>query len=1352
MSPDLFFFSSLEPAEEPSPRDKPYVQASKDGDVDALIKFLAEDNFNPNAITPGIVLSLMFAAEEGYLDVIKILRDEVELDEQQLHIGYLTACARDQIEIVEYVLATPGVNINVTVGELHAMNENPPDEWIETREATRLFREDIRRELFQRGVQSAEIPSISGLTLATLYGHAALVEWMLQQPNIKINQSRVAGVVPLVSALTNNHDNIVQMLLNHPETNLDEANHIGETPLIVATKKNESAVVSFLLEHKVNVNATDSMGRTPLIHACTNEAAEIVETLLRHPDVNVNAVDKTGQSALSILTTVENIALMKRLMAHRNIDVPPLDGMTKLMHAAADASLQDVDTILRKSVTTLNSANFVDARHLGYTAFMYACQGGFTPIVRRFLEEPSLNVHQQNKAFETGFVLACKEGRTDIANLLLQIPGLNDEQLALGLFWASRNGFSLIVQSLLQTSVNVNTPVFIPGLEDMTTLTAVIKSSNRNGRTSLQVACRRDHRDVVALLLQHPDIFVNVEDPLGITPLITACIKKDKALVDLLLQHPDIDVNQRDYSDRTALIVATQYGQSEIVRALLKHPEIWPNCPDHMGNTPLMVACARGNEAIVGLLLQHPDVHTTVANMDNDTPLSVAISCEYDKIVKMLLMDKNKFVFQASCESNNVGNIAQILTKSMLDPNDLNENGRTGLMTAATAGSIDVVDYLLDDPTVDINFKNGKGDTAFIFACEQGNVSVVTRFLQSPNLDFGYKKKSGLTAFLYACLEGQDEVVALLAQCDQLDDEQLHIGFVAACSRGHLSVVKYFLDCHDINVNYGCRELFAFAEYSKAMCEKNEWRDWHDMVEAFREMFVAGLHILGLELPDTLAVTGLFLAVVGGHTSIVKCLVEQPAIQVNQVEGTLGVPLVDAVKNSFTEITEALMTHSSIVVDEPNIKGETALMYAAEKNDTKLVENLLQASYVDASRECAAEASALVRACAAGAVYTASILLSRPDIKVNHVDKEGRSALSIATSTGDQDLLKLILNHPNVDVPDELGRTELMKACAKGAVDQVDKLLQRSNVSVNSVNFLSGTHNGYTPLMYACEAGHIDVVRRLLKEPKLRLTYKTTKKESALVVASQNGHDAIVQLLLEHSQTYDEDDLDLSLFWACRNGYPNVVNILMKTSVDVNKFTDALGEDDVSWRHSARLFRKGKTPLEVACRRNHPDVVGLLLTHDKISVNVTDDEGFTPLMTACAKGYDEVAKMLLRHRSLRVNKRGAAGDTALGIAVQSGYPSIVHLLLQHPEIDVNIKDEIGNTPIILSITTGDVAIVQELLQHPKIDLKVKNKALLTAMDMASALGNAKIQRLVRAKYRELKKNRSREHKEGCIIS
>ncbi|CAK4767366.1 unnamed protein product [Aphanomyces euteiches] len=515
-------------------------------------------------------------------------------------------------------------------------------------------------------------------------------------------------------------------------------------------------------------------------------------------------------------------------------------------------------------------------------------------------------------------------------------------------------------------------------------------------------------------------------------------------------------------------------------------------------------------------------------------------------------------------------------------------------------------------------------------------------------------------------------------------------------------------------------------------------------------MFVAGLHILGLELPDTLAVTGLFLAVVGGHTSIVKCLVEQPAIQVNQVEGTLGVPLVDAVKNSFTEIAEALMTHSSIVVDEPNIKGETALMYAAEKNDTKLVENLLQASYVDASRECAAEATALVRACAAGAVDTASILLSRPDIKVNHVDKEGRSALSIATSTGDQDLLKLILNHPNVDVPDELGRTELMKACAKGAVDQVDKLLQRSNVSVNSVNFLSSTHNGYTPLMYACEAGHIDVVRRLLKEPKLRLTYKTTKKESALVVASQNGHDAIVQLLLEHSQTYDEDDLDLSLFWACRNGYPNVVNILMKTSVDVNKFTDALGGDDVSWRHSARLFRKGTTPLDVACRRNHPDVVGLLLTHDKISVNVTDDEGFTPLMTSCAKGYDEVAKMLLRHRSLRVNKRGAAGDTALGIAVQSGYPSIVHLLLQHPEIDVNIKDEIGNTPIILSITTGDVAIVQELLQHPKIDLKVKNKALLTAMDMASALGNAEIQRLVRAKYRELKKNRSREHKEADI--
>lgn len=55
-----------------------------------------------------------------------------------------------------------------------------------------------------------------------------------------------------------------------------------------------------------------------------------------------------------------------------------------------------------------------------------------------------------------------------------------------------------------------------------------------------------------------------------------------------------------------------------------------------------------------------------------------------------------------------------------------------------------------------------------------------------------------------------------------------------------------------------------------------------------------------------------------------------------------------------------------------------------------------------------------------------------------------------------------------------------------------------------------------------------------------------------------------------------------------------------------------------------------QTPtLYWACRKGYKDVVELLIKHG-VRVTAMDDGGITPLMEACQNGYLEIAELLLK--------------------------------------------------------------------------------------------------------------------------
>jgi hypothetical protein len=153
------------------------------------------------------------------------------------------------------------------------------------------------------------------------------------------------------------------------------------------------------------------------------------------------------------------------------------------------------------------------------------------------------------------------------------------------------------------------------------------------------------------------------------------------------------------------------------------------------------------------------------------------------------------------------------------------------------------------------------------------------------------------------------------------------------------------------------------------------------------------------------------------------------------------------------------------------------------------------------------------------------------------------------------------------------------------------------------------------------------------------------------------------------------------------------------------------------------------TPLHVAARAGHADILSLLLDHgadmggqgvygqsplhrtsrgEKLEVlnylldrdadiNAQDNDGWTPLHLAAFGGAVECARMLLE-RGPRINARDDEGWTPLHQAVYRGHIQVVRLLLEHGA-DVNARDEDGKTPSQLASEEGFHEIVELLSEY-----------------------------------------------------
>jgi len=483
--------------------------------------------------------------------------------------------------------------------------------------------------------------------------------------------------------------------------------------------------------------------------------------------------------------------------------------------------------------------------------------------------------------------------------------------------------------------------------------------------------------------------------------------------------------------------------------------------------------------------------------------------------------------------------------------------------------------------------------------------------------------------------------------------------------------------------------------------------------------------------------TALHLAVIKGNLELTQYLIQKGA-KINQKDGNGDTPLANACVLGNVEIAKYLIEHGA-EIDSKNQYGWTPLRLASNEGYMPLVNFLLEKG-ADLSPLYIAD-KLFLDAAKNGDLDGLKKYLTR-GASVNAVDSEGNTALLYVTKPQDKpfintlEMVKLLIES-GADLEDRntIGETALQQAILtkndsviyylieKGSnLESSDangntilitsvlsenlKLLQfliKKKVDLNILNA-----QGKSPLYLASEFGKTEAAKILLNYPveiDLIVEESYNKNYTPLLIASKNGNEKIVSLLLEKKANINyktKNNQETALILAAANGHLSVVKILLENGADINIKSNG--------------YPYG-TALEIAQRKGYNQIADLINLHKKsgstprnstlhkVSLenliqlnNLISEEikgrgkdGFTALHWACSKGNKEIVQLLLN--SENINAKTKEGLTPLHYAIKTENLEIVKLLVA-AGADKESKDKKGNTPLATARKTIQDSILK----------------------------------------------------------
>ncbi|KAF0698564.1 Aste57867_10828 [Aphanomyces stellatus] len=281
-------------------------------------------------------------------------------------------------------------------------------------------------------------------------------------------------------------------------------------------------------------------------------------------------------------------------------------------------------------------------------------------------------------------------------------------------------------------------------------------------------------------------------------------------------------------------------------------------------------------------------------------------------------------------------------------------------------------------------------------------------------------------------------------------------------------------------------------------------------------------------------------AIVSGNVNVVRELVQNGAdVNSTSIEGFSSI----AIASSFgcVDVLQELPKHAPVLDN-----GMTPLFAASEGGNFDAVKLLLE--------QCTSV----------------------------HVEGELRSPLHGASLHGQLDIVKLLLEHvADANCLDSDGWTALHMPAQNGHVGTIQELLQHDA----PITMLS---KGWTPLCVASENGHLGVVKILLAYGADHNIICKGDQTALCFAASKEFTDIVMELLRFGANANATNPVFgvTPIFLASMNGHGNITKERVQYGADIN----------------AKKYN-GQTPLHVAIKHGHINVVNQILQSSNVNVN-----------------------------------------------------------------------------------------------------------------------------------------------------